>query len=205
MELDDIKTLMKARLEHGVDSSAWELKASIKQSTRSVTGKIKRNIRLEAVGFMICALAALYCWLAFPSLLVRLFCIATWALCVLFGIYLRTLYKNIVFYETETGTVKQSLEQIIQIVRRFTRLYFGISVGLLPVVYVFGCIIGYLVLSKEGLLQNFNWSTTMLYYGIAFIIGWSVIIYFLAKWYIRKLYGNYLLQLQQQLKDIENG
>lgn len=205
MELDDIKTLMKARLEQGTDSNAQQLEASMKQRTQSVTGKIKRNIRFEFAGFMVCGLAAVYCWLAFPSLLVQLFCIATWALCVVFGAYLNALYRKIIFYETEPASVKQSLQQIIQIIRRFTRLYFGISVGLLPVVYILGCIIGYLVLVKEGWLQNFNWSKTMLYYGIAFIAGWSLLIYFLAKWYIKKLYGKHLLQLEQQLRDIENG
>ena len=72
-------------------------------------------------------------------------------------------------------------------------------------IYVFGLIIGYLAIVQQGLLQQFTWSAGMLYYGVAFIIGWSVVIYFLAKWYIRKLYGNYLRELQQQLKEIENG
>lgn len=205
MELDEIKLLMKARLEQATDSNAGELEAVMRQKTRSVTGKIKSNIRLEVIAFAGFGLGAVYCWAMYPSLLVHLFCVATWALCAVFGAYLFSLYRKIVFYETRSRTVRESLQQIIHIVTRFTRLYFGISMGLLPVIYVFGLIIGYLVISKQGLLQQFTWSASMLYYGIAFIIGWSVIIYFTAKWYIRKLYGNYLLQLQQQLADIENG
>jgi len=205
MELDEIKLLMKARLEQGVTNSVQELEAAVRKRTQSVTGKIKRNIRLESVAFVCCGLGAVYCWLTYPSLLVHVFCIATWTLCTVFGMYLYALHRKIVFYETVPGTVKENLVQIIQIIKRFTTLYFGISMGLLPVIYVFGLIIGYLVISKQGLLQQFNWSKTMLYYGLAFIMGWSVIIYFLSKWYIRKLYGKYLLQLQQQLKDIENG
>ena len=206
MELDEIKMLMKERLEEGIAGSpATGLEASLRRQSNSVTSKIKRNIWLETIAFVLCAIAAVVCWFMYPSLVVRVFCTVTWVFCLVSGIYMYALYKKIVFYETVPGTVRDSLQQIIGIVTRFTRLYFGISVGLLPVIYIFGLIIGYLDISKQGQLLQFNWSKEMLYYGIAFITGWSAIIYFLSKWYIRKLYGNYLLQLKQQLKDIENG
>jgi hypothetical protein len=76
--------------------------------------------------------------------------------------------------------------------------------GLLPVIFIFGLITGYLNVSQQGLIRQFQWSKGIIFYTIAFM-AWSVIIYFFSRWYIRKLYGNYLLQLQQQLKDMENG
>ena len=107
-------------------------------------------------------------------------------------------------YEGMTASLKQSLQLIINIVTRFTRLYFRISIGLLPVIFIFGLITGYLDIAAQGLLPRIQWSRGLGVYTIVFI-AWSVIIYFFSKWYIRKLYGKYLLQLRQQLKEIENG
>ena len=205
MELDELKTLIKSRLEEGIVShTAGELEAYIRKTAGSVTSKIKRNIWFEFAACCLCMLIAALVWLMYPSVYIHLFCIATGLFCIVFSGYLFSLYKKIIFYETVTGTLKESLQQIINIVTRFTRLYFQISMGLLPVIFIFGLVTGYLDVSQQGLVQKFQWSKGILFYTISFI-AWSVIIYFFSRWYIRKLYGKYLLQLQQQLKDIENG
>jgi hypothetical protein len=206
MELDELKMLINARLEEGIHAqNTATLEAAVRQKTRSVTSKIKKSIAFEFAAFVLCIIVAIVCWLVYPSVLVRLFCVAVWIFCLVFSAYLYPLYRKIIFYESVPGTVKENLQQLIVIISRFTSLYFRISMGLLPVIYVFGLIIGYLDVSKQGLLEQFHLSKQMLVYGVIFIACWSIIIYFLSKWYIRKLYGNHLLQLQQQLKDIENG
>jgi len=206
MELDELKSLMNAQLEQGIEvRSNAALQDMLAQRTESVIHRIKRSIRLELIAFMLFALAAIACWLLYHSLLVHLFCIATWVLCLSFSTYLLLLQRRIIFFENFPASVRQNIEQVIQIVRRFTKLYAGISLGMLPVIYCFGLLIGYIELSSRGLLQNFALSKGMLLAGIAFIVCWSVFIFFISKWYIRKLYGQYLLQLEQQLKDIENG
>jgi hypothetical protein len=205
MELDELKTLIKSKLEEGAVLQTTDvLEANIRKTAGSVTSKIKRNIWFEFAACLICLAIAVLVWLMYSSVYIHLFCIATGLFCIVFSAYLFLLYKKIIFYETEPGTIKDSLQQIITIVTGFTRLYFRISMGLLPVIFIFGLITGYLNVSQQGLIRQFQWSKGIIFYTIAFM-AWSVIIYFFSRWYIRKLYGNYLLQLQQQLKDMENG
>ncbi|HTL09290.1 MAG TPA: hypothetical protein VL307_13565 [Chitinophagaceae bacterium] len=206
MELDDIKTLMNGALEQEMElRSSASLQDMLGKQTQSVIQRIKRSIWFELSAFILFALGAVACWLLYHRLLVHLFCMATWVLCIAFSAYLLLLHRRINFYEQFPAPVKENIQQVIDIVTRFTKLYAAISLGMLPVIYCFGLLIGYVELSSNGLLQQFAWSEGMLYAGIAFIVGWSVFIFFISKWYIRKLYGHYLLQLQQQLKDIENG
>jgi hypothetical protein len=205
MELDEIKILLKQKLEEDSPlQSAPALMSPGGKRSRSVISKIKRNIWLEFAAVQVCMAVAVWMWIIYTSLPAHFFCIATWIFSFIFCGYLYALYRKIIFYETVQSSVKENLQQVILIVKRFTQLYFRISMGLLPVIFVFGLIAGYMDISQQRLLQQFHWSKGLIFYSI-FFTGWSVLIYFFAKWYIRKLYRNYLLQLQQQLKDIENG
>jgi hypothetical protein len=206
MELDDLKTSLKLELERGAPPlNVTTLEASLRAGAKPVLQKIKRNIWLELFVFVICIAAAIYYWLHYSSLLVQLFCVAV-ALCsVAFCIYLYSLYRRIIYYETIPGNIREGLVHIITIITRFTRLYFTLTMWLLPVIYAFGLITGYLDIAEKGLLPQFHWSDTLLLYTVGFLCGWTLLTWLFAKWYIKKLYGNYLYQLQQRLKEIENG
>ncbi|MEO5683272.1 MAG: hypothetical protein ABIQ88_11565 [Chitinophagaceae bacterium] len=206
MELDELKTLIKSKLEEGaVPHTAIELETAVRKKALSVTGKIKRSIWFELAACAVCMIVAVIIWMIYASVYIHLFCTAAWLFCIVFSIYLCLLYRKIIFYEMAPRSIKERLQQIINIITRFTRLDFQLTMGLVPVIFIFGLITGYMDVSRQGLLYQFHWSAGMLWYVIAFIISWPAIIYIFSRWHIRKLYGNYLLQLQQQLKDIENG
>jgi len=100
--------------------------------------------------------------------------------------------------------VREGLQRVIAIIEEFTRLYFQFTMITLPIAFIFGLISGFLSLNGGAGIKNFNWQKAIFFYTCWFIF-WSFIMYFFSKWYIKKLYGNYLQQLKDQLKDIENG
>ena len=205
MELDEIKYILRSKLEASQATfSSEDLEATIRQRTNSLTNRIKRNLWMELAACLVCILISVWAWVIYPLIYVHLFCIATWLFGIAFCTALLALYKKITRHEKIQGTMRESLRQTIIIVTKFTGLYASVSIILLPVIYVFGLITGYMDVAQKGLQQQFHWSTGFWIYTMVFF-AWSVIIYFFNRWYIRKLYGNYLEQLQQQLKDIENG
>jgi hypothetical protein len=206
MELDELKTSFKIAMERGISPlTTTILNASLQAGAQPVLQKIRRNIWLEFVVFVISMSAAVYYWFNYPSLLIRLFCSAVILCSLAFCICLYSLYRNIIQYETAPGTIRDGLVRIIAILKKFTRFYFTITMWLLPVIYAFGLISGYLDIAEKGLLPQFRWSNTMLLYTVGFLAGWTFFTWFFAKWYIKKLYGNYLHLLEQRLKDVENG
>jgi len=205
MELDEFKQLYKEKnAVETVSHSANELEAYLRKNTHSITGKIKRSIWFEAVLSILLFAVSVWAWFIYPARFVRVFSMLTIFLCCIFLICLAALYKKIIAFEHATPAIKTSLRQLIAILQQFTRLYFQFTMVTLPIAFIFGLITGYLDVSGNTALKNFNWLRGILFYTGWFLL-WSAIMYFFTRWYIRKLYGNYLLQLQQQLKDIENG
>jgi len=205
MELDDFKSVLKTKLEEPAQQrSARELEQSIRRRAASIVDKIKRNIVLEiAMSFLFLLLACT--GVRNPLLYVKGIFIIIAITSPLFIVYLALLYRKILFYENNTPAVKEGLQQVIDILQRFTRLYFRFTMWILPLVFVLGLVTGYLdVVRQPQLVNGFHWGKSFTWY-LALFAAWSVITYFFAKWYIKRLYGNYLEQLKASLEDLENG
>lgn len=204
MELDEFKELLQSK-----ESSAEEMQPAkkldeyIRGESASVIVKIKKNIRFE---YRFSIVFALFAWvgLLYPMLYVKFFSLWSVIFCILMAIYLYKLNKQIELYESSSPTVKESLTQIIYIIDRFVKLYFRFTVAMMLPIFVIGLITGSIDVLTNKEIKNFNWTRFSVYY-IVFFIFWGIFMYFFAKWYIRKLYGNYLNQLKSQLKDLENG
>jgi hypothetical protein len=124
--------------------------------------------------------------------------------CLFFAVYLLQLTKKINYYETTSFSVKESLQQVIDILSRFIQHYFQITMIMLPAAFIFGLVTGYMDITSNLAIKHFNWTRGLVFY-CAFFIFWSIFTYFFTKWYIRKMYGKYLQQLKEQLKELENG
>ena len=122
---------------------------------------------------------------------------------MVFGIYVWRLQQRINYYEINAVSVKEKLQQIIHILQRYTRLYFQLTMLLLPIAFIMGYLFAINEKKQADATSNFSVYCTMFY--IAWAIVWSILMYFFTKWYIKKLYGNYLQQLKDQLKELQNG
>jgi hypothetical protein len=205
MELDEFKLVLKSKTAEDVEQhSASELEKYIRRRTTSIIGKIKQSMWFEFTVTLFFVATFSYAWFRYHFLYVRAFSGLAIVLCFFFFIYLAKLYKKITSYEQTSFAVKESLQQIIYILRRFTRLYFQLTMIMLPVAFIFGLITGYLEIQGGIAIKNFNWLRGIIFYTSLFIF-WSATTWFFTKWYIKKLYGNYLEQLKEQLKELENG
>jgi len=206
MELDEFKQRVKesADQEQTALHSAYELEGYTRKRTRSIVNHIKRSILFELIASIIFIVAAVWIWFSYPVSYVRVFSLLAFCMCVFLLIYLSALHKKISIYEKAPLSVKTGLQQVITILEQFTRVYFQFTMITLPIAFIFGLITGFLTIHDDNGFINFNWQKAILLYTCWFIF-WSASMYFFSRWYIRKLYGNYLQQLKEQLKDVENG
>jgi hypothetical protein len=205
MELDDFKSLLKSKEEEPLSvRSAAEIEQYTHRSAVSVIAKIKKNIRFELRLCILIVLPFAVLCFVFPSFYMRSLVALAVFVCIFFVIYLLRLNKRIHFYETASFSIKDSLQQVIYILGKFTRHYLQITMIMLPVAFVFGLVTGYMDITGDLTIKKFNWTRSLVFYSSFFIV-WSVFTYFFTKWYIKKLYGNYLQQLKEQLKELENG
>lgn len=205
MELDEFKQRIKEKeIEAAPLRSAHELAGYIHGRAASTIKKIKRNIRFELVACIIFIIASALLYVAYHISYVRAFALLSVFLCCFLLLYLSSLHKKISSYEKNAPTVRVGLQQVIGIIEQFTRLYFQFTMITLPIIFIFGLITGFLGLNDKAVPVDFNWQRSILFYTCWFIF-WSAVMYFFSRWYIKKLYGNYLQQLKEQLRDIENG
>jgi len=205
MELDEFKQRFKETEKPATTQrSAGELEGYIRKRAGSVISNIKRSILFELVACFLFVATAGWAWFAYPISYVRAFSLLSVCFCCFLLIYLAALYKKISVYEKASLAVKNGLQQVIDILEQFTRAYFQFTMITLPIAFVFGLITGFLNIYDKAGATKFDWNKAMLFYT-AWFVFWSVMMYFFSKWYIKKLYGNYLQQLKGQLKDIENG
>lgn len=205
MELDEFKQRLKEQV-HGetLSRTAHELGSYTGRRTASVLKKIKRSIVFELLACVIFIAAAVWAWMVYSFPYVHVFCLLCFFMCCFLLLYLGAFYKKISACEKQAAAVRENLRQVIGIIEQFTRLYFQFTMITLPIAFIFGLITGFFSLANTVDQKNFNWQRSVFFYSCWFVF-WSVIMYFFSKWYIKKLYGNYLHQLKEQLRDIENG
>ena len=205
MELDEFKSVLKLKLEAGATRrSASELEQYVQRKAQSLITKVKRSMVFEFIFGILCMAIFTWAFFRYTSIYTRFFAALTVVFCIFLIGYLVRLLRKITFYENSFPSVKESLQQVIDILQRFTKLYFRLSMLTLPVAFLLGLIMGYLDISQQGLSPHFQWTKGILFYTGVFVF-WSALMYFFSKWYIKKLYGNYMEQLKARLKDLENG
>jgi hypothetical protein len=205
MELDEFKLRLKEQAPaEKTLHTADELEGYIRKKTSSIIDSIKHRIVFELLACCILIAAAVWAWFGYTVPYIRAFSLLSFMLSCFLLIYLVAVYNKINIYEKGGWPVKKSLQQVITILSAFTRVYFQFTMITLPIAFIFGIITGFLHAHQDTAIKNFNWQRAFLFYTVWFVV-WSVIMYFFSKWYIKKLYGNRLLQLKDHLKDIENG
>jgi MFS family permease len=206
MELDELKQDLQHKLGEGSPSrSAAVLENYMHQRTQSVIGKVKRNMTGEIIFSLVLLPVFTYLFFYSQLLYMRFFMGLGSVFCALFIGYLIRLYKKIQRAEATTPTIRENLQQVITIIQAFTRIYFQLTMIMLPVAFIAGMITGYAdITSSRQVFTKLAWRNTILYYVVFFAL-WSVLMYFFTRWFIKKLYGNYLQQLTDQLKELENG
>ncbi|MEP6749053.1 MAG: hypothetical protein ABJB86_15075 [Bacteroidota bacterium] len=205
MELDDFKKRFSETMPESIIlQSAGELEGYIRKRANSVIDKVKRSILFELLACIAFIAIAVWAWFYYNLSYVKAISMLSIFLCCCLLIYLGSLYKKISKYEKNTLTVKSGLQQVISILEQFTRVYFQFTMITLAIAFVVGLITGFITVHSDTAIINFHWQKAIFFYVGCFIL-WSALMYFFSKWYIKKLYGNYLLQLKEQLKEIENG
>jgi hypothetical protein len=205
MELDELKTVIKSSPEkEPVAFGAAKLDAFARKNTGSIIDKIKRSILLECAAGLVIAGLALWAWFQYPSPLVRPFAMLATMLDIICVIYLLDLFYKLKNHEKTLLSVKEKLEQIIDLLQKFIKLYYQLVALILLISFSFGLILIIQKANEGPHAGAFDLKVALAIYFGWFLL-WIVLTYFFSKWYIKKLYGNYLLQLKNQLLEIENG
>lgn len=200
MELDELKKQLNRRMAaRQQERSAAEIAALLKKDTISVVQKIRRSLWIE---LFLSILFTIACGLAVAF-------IDKWAYSVFlagFGIIGALVSAALVYLLWKTTRlcnttlpVKANLETIISIIYQYTWLYLRLGMGLLPLCFGLAFWLSYH--DPAGVPKPIRWD--IFFYMIIALLVFSYISFLFTKWYLKKLYGNYIQQLEILLKEFD--
>ena len=117
------------------------------------------------------------------------------------------LLKQIVTLGGTAFPVKSNLQTIVTIIEEFMKRYFQFTMALLPICFIFALLLGYHEKAPNHQIDSFAKTLfSSKWQIISFVVVYcallSVGIYYFTKWYLKRLYGNYLDQLKECIKDL---
>ena len=211
MELDELKSQLKNKLSGEGNKTVQDLGGMLYKRRGTLVSKLTKNLYLE-MGLAI-IFGSVFIYLANQS---KLFTIQTGftiiaIVCFVFAIAIALLIKKVAWLSKEAHPLKTSLEALIKILRLFVKRYFQFIVLLVPVCFFLSYWIGYnepvrpqniqISYSVNTIPNDVSVYLFFVVYSVAIIAG----VFFIARWYLRKLYVNYINELRTQLQDLQEN
>jgi len=212
MELDELKLLINERIERvQLEKSPDDIALMLSKSTNSIIGKIIRSLIIELVVSVIFTIAcvAIALFGAYNSLRIYFGIFA-----VVCAVFIPVLYIKLNKTRRLTSSampVKKNLQTLIALIKAYIKRYFQLTMALIPVSLIISFMLGYndensnsADLSNPFFTGIIN-SPLKLTFIIVYIIIFTVGMYYFTKWYLKKLYGNYIHQLEELLDELEEA
>ncbi len=217
MDLDQFKNELNTKLasDH-INRSDADIEQLLKKKTGSFIDKIKKSFWFEIIfgfllnfGFVYAAfdanLQSLRIYFGVFSVVMYLF--------LFFLIYLLVRTNRI---KTADQPIKSNLNSYIHLIEEFIKRYLQFTMALIPICIIFSGYLGYSDAHSDKLMKfyksGYDLGTKM--NGTQFLVFISATIvftglgiygmYHFTKWYLKKLYGNYLNELKQCMLELQN-
>lgn len=210
IDLDELKNELQAQLLHNSPhKSANDINAFIHASTKSVLGKLKRGFWFEIAFSIVCTIGLLYYALWGGSM---------WALKIYFGtlggicipmvVIIILLYRRIVQLGSTTLPVKANLISIRNILAEYTKRYLQITMLFLPLFLIFSASLGYIegknnsIPQLDKLVAQIPSVWLLITFFVLYIALVTWLTYIFTKWYLHKLYGQYIAELDTLIAEL---
>ena len=208
MELDELKYQLKNKLstDH-TGRSPEDIAILLTHKTSSIIEKLIKSLRIEIISCIIVVIAFGYIGIAGNNQSLRVYFSVFALLSVAFLVLLIYLLRRISGLSNTTLPVKGNLQMIVNIIEEFARRYFQFTMALIPVCFIFAFLVGIngpkSIPQLDRFAQGLFSHTWQIIVFIAMYMAFlSVGIYYFTRWYLKKLYGKYLVRLKECIAEL---
>jgi 4-hydroxybenzoate polyprenyltransferase len=202
MELDQLKEMWSDVGQSKTSTYEKELQSIIQKRSMSPIAKMKRNLFIEMVIVVVLyTLSTIYYFMNFngPILSVAWLMLLTGVLFMIYYFFKRKLLTQM---ECVTGEVKTYLQLQVKTLEKYIRLYLVAGTLMFPFVMITAGIIIFLFDPKmqQNTAHISFWPFFLLLIAVSFVL--TIPMYFLNKWYVRKLYGQHAEKLKKIVSEM---
>jgi hypothetical protein len=211
MELDEFKNILNQQLatDHLYRSES-DIAALLRKKTNSIIVKIKRSLWFEISSCILIILLFGYLGLSSKYSSINIYFSVFTIVFVSFIIILFYLLKKINRLNTNNLSVKNNLQSIVSILEEFMKRYFQFTMALIPICFVFAFFLGYnekqsIEPLDEIILKHKPSYSFITIFTVVYMTSLTVGIYYFTKWYLKKLYGNYVNELKIYINELKEN
>ena len=211
MELDDLKTSLNQKLEtEHLYLSENDIAAMLTKKANSALGKIRKSLWFEIYSCIVFLIGFGYIAISSRYTSMNIYFGSFTLLCIPFTVLLAYLLKKTDNVAEGTQSIKDNLQSIITILDEFIKRYFQFTMALIPICFVFAFYLG--VNEKEAIPELDNLidkkslsKNVVIAILVVYLFGSGLGMYYFTKWYLKKLYGNYVAELKVYINELKNG
>lgn len=211
MDLDQFKQQLNEKLstDHSGRSGA-DIAEMLSKKTFSIIEKLKRSIQYEILFGLIGMI--LFAVLAFTSQYhsIRTYFGVSAILIFIFLFLLIYLLKKTIDLNQVQQPVISNLNNYVSLIEEYMKRYFQFTMAMVPICLFFAGYLGYNEKKPVPELDNLIGSHQLglkliLTISVVYLISFSVGMYYFTKWYLHKIYGRYVLELKNCIKDLQEN
>jgi hypothetical protein len=203
MEIEELKYLfLQQSSEAQKKSSAETIAAMLKRKSATQTAVLKRNLLIELVMAVLFSFFPVYILISYPAFYARALAILFLVAATFFAVKIIMLLKTIRRYDRTAYAIRQRLRLLVEILNRSARLYIQSTTIAFPLLFGIAALLIHLDnQNRDALLFLATGTGAVVVYVITSLL-WCVAMYFVTKWYVKKLYGQHINQLQSHLNEM---
>ena len=203
MEIEDLKDIWRKESEGFKPKDETELAAMLKGRSRSIVGRLKRNVWIELIFTFLGGIALLAYALTLPEGSLKWTSIS---ILILFGIYSFYYLKKLRLlsrFESGNDNLRVNLQWLVRSLKGYLKFYKRSYSFLYPAYFFLGLLFTAIEHGAAGFFDKLArpeiFLTLLLGAALFFILStW------LTTWYLKKLYGNHLEKLERMLGELES-
>jgi hypothetical protein len=207
MELDQLRSIWQNDVAQSKEDA--QLLSIMSRRSNNPIARMKRNLFLELVAIIILyGFTIAYYAYAFHGKMSE---VSWFMIGIAFCFFIYYYRKNRLLNKMEclSCQVKSNLQRQVNTLEKYVKFYLIAGTLLVPLTIIF---FSWLIYVKSPLKPR-----SILYHSAAYpwwqtILAWvaivgicTVLIYYLNKWYVKKLYGNHILKLKELLTEMDAG
>jgi hypothetical protein len=208
MELDELKNQLKNKLasDHAGRSDG-DIASLLNRRTGSIIDRLKRNLKIEILFSILFLL--IFCYFGFFgwNQPLRIYFSVFTVLCAPFILVLFYLLRRTTRLTGTALPVKKNLQEIVKLTEEFVKRYFLFTMALLPICFILSLLLAY---NDSNTISQIEKTATdfftekgrgIVWLAVYFVIL-STVAYYFTKWYLRKMYGKYINQLKECIREL---
>jgi len=197
MELDNLKEAWKGHTVKNAADSNEEILSMLQKKSQRPIAKMKRNLFRELIAVIVLYSASIGFYILddkgkFWEVALMLFIIG-----ILFLFYYYRKNKLLNEMECVACEVKSNLQRQVSTLEKYVRFYYLVGMILTPLAYF--AAVFFVLYKSPGITMSTNFYIWFIGSGIVM----TILLFFLNKWYVNKLYGQHVNKLKEVLKQME--